>query len=133
MKPTRKGGGAGARVVGAAGSLAPTEPHRHQRGRHPPRLADHGGRQFIEQFQTTARARVADVEWSEHDDPQWMPHTSRTAPASAVSPTPLTRQISWWALVVSNHRPPPCKGEANALVSGLSRSDRVPLSSFESL
>jgi hypothetical protein len=38
-----------------------------------------------------------------------------------------------WALVVSNHRPPPCKSEAKVLVRGLSRSDRVPLplSTFE--
>jgi hypothetical protein len=37
-----------------------------------------------------------------------------------------------WALVVSNHRPPPCKGEANVLVRGLSRRNRVPLSAVES-
>jgi len=38
-----------------------------------------------------------------------------------------------WALVVWNHRPPPCKGEAKALVSGLSGEDRAPLSVVESL
>ena len=39
----------------------------------------------------------------------------------------------WWALVVSNHRPPPCKGEAKAKVTGLHRPYRVPLSAFETL
>jgi hypothetical protein len=38
-----------------------------------------------------------------------------------------------WALQVSNLGPPPCKGEAKALVRRLSRSGRVPLSSFECL
>jgi hypothetical protein len=38
-----------------------------------------------------------------------------------------------WAVVVSNHRPPPCKGEAKVLVSGVSRSDRVSLSAPELL
>jgi hypothetical protein len=38
-----------------------------------------------------------------------------------------------WALVVSNHRPPPCKGEANVLVSVLRRPNRVPRSSLQYL
>jgi hypothetical protein len=35
--------------------------------------------------------------------------------------------------VVSNHRPPPCEGEAKLQARGLSGSGRVPLSSLESL
>jgi hypothetical protein len=38
-----------------------------------------------------------------------------------------------WALVVSNHRPPPCKGEARVLVMGLIRTNRVPLSAVKSV
>jgi hypothetical protein len=45
----------------------------------------------------------------------------------------LKHAFTWWALVVSNHRSPPCQGEAKVLFSGLSRSARVPLSAVESL
>jgi hypothetical protein len=52
---------------------------------------------------------------------------------SCLSKGPLTCAFLKWALVVSNLGPPPCKGQANALVKGLSSTDRVPLSSVESL
>jgi hypothetical protein len=45
----------------------------------------------------------------------------------------LKHAFTWWALVVSNHRSPPCKDEGNALVSGMSRADRVPLGAGTSL
>jgi hypothetical protein len=54
--------------------------------------------------------------------------------SSRIDGTNRPRRMSYrWALVVSNHRPPPCKGEAHVQVRGLSSLNRVPSSAVESL
>jgi hypothetical protein len=78
----------------------------------------------------------ASAEATVKDQAESVSRISRNSVKDQVTPerqaSPEVRH-SWWALQVSNLGPPPCKGEVKVLVRGLSRSDRVPLSSFESL
>jgi hypothetical protein len=78
----------------------------------------------------------ASAEATVKDQAESVSRISRNSVKDQVTPerqaSPEVRH-SWWALQVSNLGPPPCKGEAKLLVSGLSRPNRVPLGAVESL
>jgi pterin-4a-carbinolamine dehydratase len=129
---------------GRAAPAAQQDPHRSLRAPRPGGGSRRGGdRRRWPRGQRRERAGVVDPgrRRRQRGRRRQLAGPRLSAILGATVDTPLLRSLPAmvadlrcyrWALVVSNHRPPPGKGDAKALVRGLSRPHRVSLRTVES-